>query len=53
MLRVEPLDDAETDSFFDAAEPTDVNFSPTVFDALVIVPRGGDSGAVQITVRPK
>lgn len=53
VLRVEPLDDAETDSFFDEAEPTDVNFSPTIFERLVIVPRGGDSGAVQITVRPK
>ncbi len=53
ILRVEPLDDADTDSFFDDAEPADVNFAITIFDQLVIVPRGGDSGAVQIAVQPK
>lgn len=53
VLRVEPLDDADLDSFFDDTEPTDVNFRTTIFDRLVIVPRGGDSGAVQIAVQPK
>ena len=53
VLRVEPLDDAETDSFFDDAEPADVNFRVTIFEQLVIVPRGGDSGAVQIAVQAK
>ncbi|MEQ1731137.1 MAG: hypothetical protein ABL982_22435, partial [Vicinamibacterales bacterium] len=53
VLRVEPLDDAETDSFFDDAEPADVNFRATIFEQLVIVPRGGDSGAVQIAVQAK
>ncbi len=53
VLRIEPIDDADTDSFFDDTEPPDVNFRTTVFERLVIVPRGGDSGAVQITVQPK
>ena len=53
VLRVEPIDDADTDSFFDDTEPPDVNFRTTVFERLVIVPRGGDSGAVQIAVQPK
>ncbi len=53
VLRIEPLDDADTDSFFDDSEPPDLNFRTTIFERLVIVPRGGDSGAVQITVQPK
>jgi len=53
VLRIEPIDDADTVSFFDDTEPPDVNFRTTVFERLVIVPRGGDSGAVQIAVQPK
>lgn len=53
VLRVEPLDDAETDSFFDDSEPTDISFRPAIFERLIIVPRGGDSGAVEIRVEPK
>lgn len=53
LLRVEPLDDADTGSFFDASEPTDVSFGARFYDTLVIVPRGGDSGAVEIAVTPK
>lgn len=53
VLRVEPLDDAETTSFFDDADPPEVGFRTTIFERLVIVPRGGDSGAVQIVVQPK
>jgi hypothetical protein len=52
VIRVEPLDDADTDSFFDSSEPVDLNFRTTYFERLVVVPRGGDSGAVQITVTP-
>ena len=51
VLRVEPLDDAEVASFFDGA--VDVGFKPMFFERLVIVPRGGDSGAVEIRVVPK
>lgn len=53
LLRVEPLDDADTGSFFDAADPVDLNFGAAFFQKLVIVPKGGDSGAVEITVTPK
>ena len=52
VVRVEPLDDADTDSFFDASEPVDLNFRTKYFERLVVVPRGGDSGAVQISVSP-
>lgn len=53
VLRIEPLDDADTDGFFDDTEPPDLNFRTTIFERLVIVPRGGDSGAVEIAVQPK
>lgn len=53
LLRVEPLDDADTDSFFDDSDPVDANFRPRFFDRLVIVPRGGDSGSVDIDVVAK
>jgi hypothetical protein len=53
VVRVEPLDDADIDSFFDLGAGTDVNFRPTYFDRLVVVPRGGDSGLIEIKVQPK
>jgi hypothetical protein len=52
VIRVEPLDDADIDSFFDASEPVDLTFRTKYYERLVIVPRGGDSGAVQIAVSP-
>jgi len=53
VIRVEPLDDADTDSFFEATEPTDLNFRTAYSDRLVIVPKGGDSGSVEIRVVAK
>ena len=53
ILRVEPLDDADTDSFFDDVDPADVNFRVTFSTKLVIVPEGGDSGSVELIVVPK
>jgi hypothetical protein len=53
VVRVEPLDDADIDSFFDPDSKTDVNFRVTYFDRLVIVPRGGDSGEIEIRVQSK
>jgi hypothetical protein len=54
VLRVEPLDDADVDSFFDPAEsPPDVDFRVTFEDRLVVVPKGGDSGTIAIAVSPK
>ena len=49
VLRVEPIDDADVDSFFDASR-TDINFRAMFFDRVVIVPRGGDSGQVELKV---
>jgi len=53
LLRVEPLDDADLDSFVDDPEDVDLGFRVTFYGKLVVVPRGGDSGLVIIPVTPK
>ena len=55
VLRVEPLDDAEIDSFFDTSPslPVDIDFKVVFLDRLVVVPQGGDRGGVVITVSRK
>jgi hypothetical protein len=53
ILRVEPIDDADVDSFFDATRGTDIDFRVAYSDRVVIVPRGGDSGQVELKVVPK
>jgi len=50
VIRVEPLDDADVDSFFDASRGTDLDFRVTFFERVVIVPRGGDSGQIEVKV---
>jgi len=53
ILRVEPLDDADIDSFFDATQNVDIDFRVAFGDRVVVVPRGGDSGQVELKVVPK
>jgi hypothetical protein len=54
ILRVEPIDDADVDSFFDpTANAVDVDFRVAFFDGVVVVPRGGDSGEVALKVTRK
>jgi hypothetical protein len=50
VLRVEPLDDADVDSFFDSSRPVDVDFRVGFLDKVVVVPRGGDSGEIAVKV---
>jgi hypothetical protein len=51
IVRVEPVDDADLDSFFDTANTTlDLNFAVSFLNRLVVVPRGGDSGAIEVKV---
>ena len=50
VLRGEPLDDADVDSFFDATRNVDVDFRVMFVDRVVVVPRGGDSGEVAVEV---
>ena len=50
VVRVEPLDDADINGFFDDTAPVDVDFRVVFSDRLVVVPRGGDSGAIEVKV---
>jgi hypothetical protein len=52
VIRLEPLDDADLESFFDRPS-IDVDFRVSFFDRLVVAPRGGDSGAADLKVVPK
>ena len=51
IIRVEPLDDADVDSFFSTA--IDVNFRVTYAPRMVVAPRGGSSAPVEVKVVAK
>lgn len=51
ILRVEPLDDADPDSFFPAAIDTD--FRVTYAPRTVVAPHGGSSPSIEIRVQAK
>jgi hypothetical protein len=51
VIRVEPLDDADTDSFFTG--PIDIDFRVTYGARVVIAPRGGGSEPLDVAVSPK
>lgn len=53
VLRVEPLDDAEIESFFDASMNVDMNFSVKFYERAVVVPRGGTVRNIEIRVSPR
>jgi hypothetical protein len=51
VLRVEPLDDADPESFF--STPIDVDFRVTYAPRMVVAPQGGSSRSIEIQVLPK
>lgn len=51
ILRAEPLDDADADAFFSI--PIDVDVRVGYSEAIVVAPRGGSSGRVDIEVTRK
>jgi Matrixin len=51
IVRAEPLDEADTDSFLPG--PIDVDFRAVYSPRIVVAPRGGTSEPVDIAVRPK
>jgi hypothetical protein len=51
VLRVEPLDDADVESFLSGE--VDVDFRATFASRLVVAPAGGSSGSIDIQVVPK
>jgi len=53
VVRVEPIDDADTTSFFDEETTVNLNFKPTYASTLVAVPAGGSGPAVEIRVVAK
>jgi hypothetical protein len=53
VLRAEPLDDGDIESFFDATLDIDTNFQVKFHDRVVVVPAGGGASNVSITVVPK
>ena len=53
ILRAEPLDDGDVNSFFDDDFDVDVDFRVTFHDRIVAVPRGGGARGVEIKVTPK
>jgi hypothetical protein len=50
VVRVEPLDDADIESFFDVSRNVDIDFRVGFGDRVVVVPRGGDSGSIELKV---
>jgi hypothetical protein len=53
VIRVEPLDDADIDSFFNEDADVNIDFRTTYYPKLVAVPAGGSAGTIEITVRAK
>lgn len=53
IVRVEPLDDADLDSFFDSETPINVNFQVAYYSKQVNVPAGGAGPAIVVKVKAK
>lgn len=53
VLRVEPLDDGDIESFFDVTLNIDVNFQAQFYDKIVVVPEGGGTSGVEFKVVAK
>lgn len=51
VVRVEPLDDADIDSFF--STPIDVDFRVTYASRMVVAPKGGSSAPIEVRVVSK
>jgi hypothetical protein len=52
VIRIEPLDDAEVESFF-TGSGVERNFRPLIHGQLLVAPRGGSSASVDIEVVPR
>ena len=53
VVRVEPLDDGDIDSFFNDDADVELGFMATTAPSIVSVPRGGSSGEITINVRAR
>ncbi len=52
VIRVEPLDDADVESFF-GEESVDIDFGVAYYERLFVAPRGGVGERFEVAVRPK
>jgi len=53
VIRVEPVDDADLESFFERGDNVDISFRVTYFDQLFVAPAGGIGEHFAVDVRPK
>lgn len=53
VIRVEPLDDGDLESFFQTRDPIDISFQPAFYEHLFVAPPGGVGERFAVTVRPK
>jgi hypothetical protein len=53
ILRAEPLDDGDLNSFFEDGFDVDLDFQVKFHDRVVVVPKGGGARDIEITVIPK
>lgn len=53
IVRVEPLDDGDIESFFDLTLNIDIDFRPQFYQRIVVVPRGGGTSGVELKVVAK
>jgi hypothetical protein len=53
VIRVEPLDDADLESFFSRPSAIDIGFLVTFHDRLFVAPTGGAGERFTVAVRPK
>ena len=53
VLRAEPLDDAETESYVPSESEVDIDFLVAYADRTLVVPQGGNVANVVIKVTPK
>jgi len=55
IIRVEPMDDADLESFFDDSliPAVDIGFRVTYYQGLVVVPPGGGAQPIDVQVTPK
>jgi hypothetical protein len=53
VVRVEPLDDGDLESFFESTANVDADFRAMYYPRLVTVPAGGGSAEIHVEVTPK
>lgn len=53
IVRIEPLDDGDVESFFEASADVDADFKAKYYERLVTIPEGGGSVRIDVEVAPK